>query len=104
VLEVTLTLNPDFAVKTERGANLEQLVLASTRNFTSQIADFIFWNLRFGICDPEGHVFAAEGLLLAHEFCSTAESGINKLDSSSIRCSLCFKKTFMKGLGKWPTI
>jgi hypothetical protein len=24
--------------------------------------------LRFAICDPEGHVFAAEGLFLAHDF------------------------------------
>jgi hypothetical protein len=31
---------PQF--KSERGANLEQLVLASARNFTSQITDSIF--------------------------------------------------------------
>jgi hypothetical protein len=55
-------------LKSERGANLEQLVLASTRNFTSQIADSIFWNLRFAILDPEGQVFAAEGLFLAQDF------------------------------------
>jgi hypothetical protein len=24
--------------------------------------------LRFAICNPEGHVFAAEGLFLAHDF------------------------------------
>jgi hypothetical protein len=62
---------------------MEQLVLASTRNFTSQIADPIFWNLRFAICDPEGHVFAAEGLLLAHDFHSTAESRIQTPKNAS---------------------
>ena len=37
-------------------------------DFRSQIPDYIFWNLRFAICNPAGHVFAAEGLLLAHDF------------------------------------
>jgi hypothetical protein len=55
-------------LKSERGENQQQLVLASTRNFRSQIADSIFWNLRFAICDPEGHVFAAKGLFVAHDF------------------------------------
>ena len=61
-------MNPDPHLKSERGANLEQRVLASTRKLRSQIADSIFWNLRFAICNPEGHVFAAEGLVLAHAF------------------------------------
>jgi hypothetical protein len=54
-------------LKNERGANLEQRLLASTRNFRWQITESTFWNLRFAICHPEGHVFAAEGLFLAHD-------------------------------------
>jgi hypothetical protein len=39
-----------------------------------------FWNLRFAICNPEGHVFAAEGLFLRMTSRSTVESGFNKYE------------------------
>ncbi len=43
-------------------------ILADARNFISQISDFIFWNLRFAICNPEGYAFVPEGLQLDRSF------------------------------------
>jgi hypothetical protein len=84
-------------LKSEREANLEQLVLASTRNFTSQIADSIFWNLRFAIWDPEGLVFAAEGFSLLMTSRSTEESGFN-VQCSRVRKACCEVSTFASRL------
>jgi hypothetical protein len=35
-----------------------------------------FWNLRFAICNPEGHVLAAQGLPLPR---STAQSAFKRI-------------------------
>ena len=36
-------------------------VLAGVRNFKLQISDFIFGNLRFAVCNPDGNAFDSPG-------------------------------------------